>query len=52
MPLDCPECGHGVHAKHRTFQERLENARSNLRFAERRIATLEAELLERDAAVQ
>ncbi|MFB6816920.1 hypothetical protein ACFCV8_20480 [Streptomyces sp. NPDC056347] len=31
----------------RTLQERLEGARSNLRFADKRIAALEAELLER-----
>lgn len=34
-------------AEHRTLQERLEGARSNLRFAEKRIADLEAQLLER-----
>ncbi|MFG2847442.1 DUF6262 family protein [Kitasatospora sp. NPDC048296] len=33
--------------EHRTLQERLEGARSNLRFAEKRIANLEAELLEK-----
>lgn len=32
--------------EHRTLQERLEGARSNLRFADKRIATLEANLLE------
>lgn len=32
--------------EHRTLQERLEGARSNLRFAEKRIANLEAQLLE------
>ncbi|OEJ35321.1 DUF6262 family protein [Streptomyces subrutilus] len=32
--------------EHRTLQERLEGARSNLRFANKRIADLEAELLE------
>ncbi|MER8233864.1 DUF6262 family protein [Streptomyces sp. NPDC094049] len=32
--------------EHRTLQERLEGARSNLRFTEKRIASLEAELLE------
>ncbi|MEH6376090.1 DUF6262 family protein [Streptomyces sp. KLMMK] len=31
--------------EHRTLQERLEGARSNLRFADRRIADLEAQLL-------
>ncbi|UUU39753.1 DUF6262 family protein [Streptomyces sp. NBC_00162] len=31
--------------EHRSLQERLEGARSNLRFAERRIADLEAQLL-------
>ncbi|MEU7563984.1 hypothetical protein [Streptomyces eurythermus] len=35
--------------EHRKLQERLEGARSNLRFAEKRIADLEAQLLERDA---
>ncbi|MFE7243448.1 hypothetical protein [Streptomyces sp. NPDC057580] len=34
--------------EHRTLQERLEGARSNLRFADKRIADLEAQLLERD----
>ncbi|RPE39172.1 hypothetical protein EDD90_2145 [Streptomyces sp. Ag109_O5-1] len=32
--------------EHRSLQERLEGARSNLRFAEKRIADLEAQLLE------
>ncbi|MFI7087574.1 hypothetical protein ACIBUR_28760 [Streptomyces anulatus] len=32
--------------EHRTLQERLEGARSNIRFAEKRIADLEAQLLE------
>ncbi|MFB7648075.1 DUF6262 family protein [Streptomyces sp. NPDC056084] len=32
--------------EHRTLQERLEGARSNLRFADKRIADLEAQLLE------
>ncbi|MCY0923991.1 DUF6262 family protein [Streptomyces sp. H27-G5] len=32
--------------EHRTLQERLEGSRSNLRFAEKRIADLEAQLLE------
>jgi predicted nucleic acid-binding Zn-ribbon protein len=32
--------------EHRSLQERLEGARSNIRFAERRIADLEAQLLE------
>ncbi|MFC9674461.1 DUF6262 family protein [Streptomyces sp. NPDC056949] len=32
--------------EHRTLQERLEGARSNLQFANKRIAALEAELLE------
>ncbi|MFE5492982.1 hypothetical protein ACFQ7Z_23945 [Streptomyces virginiae] len=34
--------------EHRKLQERLEGARSNLRFSYKRIAALEAELLERD----
>jgi chromosome segregation ATPase len=33
--------------EHRSLQERLEGARSNLRFAEKRIANLEVELIER-----
>lgn len=32
--------------EHRTLQERLEGARSNLRFAEKRVAVLEAEVLD------
>ncbi|WP_327240718.1 hypothetical protein OG243_40085 [Streptomyces sp. NBC_01318] len=32
--------------EHRALQERLEGARSNLRFADKRIADLEAQLLE------
>jgi chromosome segregation ATPase len=32
--------------EHRTLQERLEGARSNLRFAEKRIAALEAQIVE------
>ncbi|MFD5616755.1 DUF6262 family protein [Kitasatospora sp. NPDC127060] len=32
--------------EHRTLQERLEGARSNLRFADKRIAALEAQILE------
>ncbi|MEU1287106.1 DUF6262 family protein [Kitasatospora sp. NPDC005856] len=32
--------------EHRTLQERLDGARSNLRFADKRVAALEAELLE------
>ncbi|GAX54560.1 hypothetical protein [Streptomyces olivochromogenes] len=32
--------------EHRSLQERLEGARTNLRFAEKRIADLEARLLE------
>lgn len=32
--------------EHRKLQERLEDARSNLRFTEKRIADLEAQLLE------
>ncbi|MER5853365.1 DUF6262 family protein [Streptomyces sp. NPDC002012] len=34
--------------EHRKLQERLEGARSNLRFADRRIADLEAQILEQD----
>ncbi|MFE0376109.1 hypothetical protein ACFW1M_11070 [Streptomyces inhibens] len=34
--------------EHRSLQERLESARSNLRFADKRIADLEAQLLEGD----
>ncbi|MER6218636.1 DUF6262 family protein [Streptomyces sp. NPDC001674] len=37
---------HQLTREHRTLQERLEGARSNLRFADKRIADLEAELLE------
>ncbi|MEV7213702.1 DUF6262 family protein [Kitasatospora cineracea] len=33
--------------EHRTLQERLEGARSNLRFADKRIAALEVEVLDR-----
>ncbi|MER5853954.1 hypothetical protein ABT126_45680 [Streptomyces sp. NPDC002012] len=36
--------------EHRTLQERLEGARSNLRFADKRIAALEAELLDQPDA--
>ncbi|MEU9464038.1 DUF6262 family protein [Streptomyces sp. NPDC048312] len=39
---------HQLTQEHRKLQERLEGARSNLRFAERRIADLEARLLERE----
>ncbi|GAO06669.1 hypothetical protein TPA0598_01_10400 [Streptomyces lydicamycinicus] len=35
--------------EHRSLQERLEGARSNLRFAEKRIADLEAQILEAKA---
>lgn len=35
-----------VTQEHRSLQERLEGTRSNLRFAEKRIAGLEAQLLE------
>ncbi|MEW2522321.1 DUF6262 family protein [Actinacidiphila alni] len=38
--------------EHRTLRERLEGARSNLRFADRRIADLEAQVLERPQAVE
>lgn len=34
--------------EHRSLQERLEGARSNLRFSDKRIADLEAQLLELD----
>lgn len=37
---------HQLAQEHRKFQERLEGARSNLRFAGKRIADLEAQLLE------
>ncbi|MFD5081709.1 DUF6262 family protein [Kitasatospora sp. NPDC058406] len=37
---------HQLTREHRTLQERLEGARSNLRFADKRIAALEADLLE------
>jgi chromosome segregation ATPase len=37
---------HQLTQEHRKLQERLEGARSNLRFAEKRIADLEAQLLE------
>ncbi|MCH0560122.1 DUF6262 family protein [Streptomyces sp. MUM 16J] len=38
---------HQLTLEHRRLQERLEGARSNLRFADKRIADLEAQLLER-----
>ncbi|MFK0283258.1 DUF6262 family protein [Streptomyces sp. NPDC090499] len=41
---------HLVTQEHRSLQERLHGARSNLRFADKRIADLEAELLELQAA--
>ncbi|MGW3690588.1 DUF6262 family protein [Streptomyces sp. NPDC005125] len=41
---------HQLTQEHRRLQERLEGARSNLRFADKRIADLEAQLLERDQA--
>ncbi|MER5996440.1 DUF6262 family protein [Streptomyces viridosporus] len=37
---------HQLAQEHRALQERLEGARSNLRFADKRIADLEAQLLE------
>ncbi|WP_326616076.1 DUF6262 family protein [Streptomyces decoyicus] len=37
---------HQLTQEHRKLQERLEGARSNLRFADKRIAALEAQLLE------
>ncbi|MFI9779249.1 hypothetical protein ACIHCV_31895 [Streptomyces sp. NPDC051956] len=39
---------HQLSQEHRKLQERLEGARSNLRFVDTRIADLEARLLERD----
>lgn len=36
--------------EYRTLQERLEGARSNLRFSDRRIADLEAQVLENRSA--
>ncbi|GGL10267.1 hypothetical protein [Streptomyces flaveus] len=39
---------HQLTQEHRRLQERLEGARSNLRFSEKRIADLEAQLLEQD----
>ncbi|MGW0933286.1 DUF6262 family protein [Streptomyces sp. NPDC002644] len=39
---------HQLTQEHRALQERLEGARSNLRFADKRIADLEAQILERD----
>ncbi|GAA2264955.1 hypothetical protein GCM10010232_66440 [Streptomyces amakusaensis] len=39
---------HQVTKEHRALQERLEGARSNLRFADKRIADLEVQLLEQD----
>ncbi|NEA53482.1 hypothetical protein G3I60_04760 [Streptomyces sp. SID13666] len=39
---------HQLTGEHRKLQERLQGARSNLRFADKRIADLEAQLLERD----
>ncbi|MEU9096031.1 DUF6262 family protein [Streptomyces sp. NPDC048428] len=41
---------HQLSQEHRKLQERLEGARSNLRFADKRIADLQAQLLERDQA--
>lgn len=41
---------HQMTQDHRSLQERLEGARSNLRFADKRIAALEAELLEMKAS--
>ncbi|MFD9107633.1 DUF6262 family protein [Streptomyces bottropensis] len=41
---------HQLTQEHRKLQERLEGARTNLRFADKRIADLEAQLLERDQA--
>ncbi|MFF6816240.1 DUF6262 family protein [Streptomyces sp. NPDC012403] len=39
---------HQLTQEHRALQERLEGARSNLRFTDKRIADLEAQLLEQD----
>ncbi|WP_031487811.1 DUF6262 family protein [Streptomyces bicolor] len=39
---------HQLAQEHRALQERLEGARSNLRFADKRIADLEAQIVERD----
>ncbi|MEE1809511.1 DUF6262 family protein [Streptomyces sp. BE133] len=39
---------HQLTQEHRKLQERLEGARSNLRFADKRIADLEVQLLEHD----
>ncbi|MFF8029335.1 hypothetical protein ACFZDJ_51605 [Streptomyces sp. NPDC007896] len=39
---------HQLAQEHRKLQERLEGARSNLRFTDKRIADLEVQLLERD----
>ncbi|MEU6820894.1 hypothetical protein ABZ921_09710 [Streptomyces atriruber] len=39
---------HQLTQEYRKLQERLEGARSNLRFADKRIADLEAQVLERD----
>ncbi|MEU9470844.1 hypothetical protein AB0D78_30365 [Streptomyces avermitilis] len=38
--------------EHRSLQERLEGARSNLRFADRRVADLEIQLLEQPQAAR
>ncbi|MFE4636961.1 DUF6262 family protein [Streptomyces sp. NPDC056773] len=43
---------HLVTQEHRSLQERLQGARSNLRFSEKRIAALEAELLELKAGAR
>lgn len=42
---------HQLSQEHRKLQERLEGARSNLRFADKRIAGLEAQLLEQPTAI-
>ncbi|GAB2992034.1 hypothetical protein GCM10023080_067330 [Streptomyces pseudoechinosporeus] len=39
---------HQLTQEHRKLQERLEGARTNLRFADKRIADLEAQILEQD----
>ncbi|MGW5446803.1 DUF6262 family protein [Streptomyces asiaticus] len=41
---------HQLAQEHRALQERLEGARSNLRFTDKRIADLEAQIVEQDQA--
>ncbi|WP_369254432.1 hypothetical protein [Streptomyces sp. R35] len=46
-------CCHGLHAtKGTSLQERLEGARSNLWFADKRVADLEIQLLEQQQAAR